>query len=290
LYDEPFADSSQIPTAVISRLAREHVTVALSGDGGDELFGGYPSFIGSAHVWERMARIPRPLKRVVAPALGRLPAAATRRWTSRPRFWAEMLRLDGPESVHATLMTPPTARASVVIGASRPRFPADTPYGRANLPSAIERMMYNKTVDYLPNDILAKVDRASMSVGLEVRAPLLDHRVFEFAARLPLDMKVRGTEGKRVLRAVLHRHVPPNLVDRRKKGFSIPLGDWLRADFREWATPLLQPSRLQDDGFFRPRPIVDRWIEHQAGERDHGMFLWNVLMFQAWLDQERSLA
>ena len=148
--------------------------------------------------------------------------------------------------------------------------------------------MYNRTVDYLPNDILAKVDRASMSVGLEVRAPLLDHRVFEFAARLPLDMKVRGTEGKRVLRAVLHRHVPPNLVDRPKQGFSIPLASWLRTDFREWATPLLQPSRLRDDGFFRPQPIVDRWMEHQAGSRNNAMILWNVLMFQAWLDQERS--
>jgi asparagine synthase (glutamine-hydrolysing) len=288
LYDEPFADSSQIPTAMISRLARDQVTVALSGDGGDELFGGYPSFIGSTHVWRRMARIPRPLKRVVAPALRRMPAAATRRWTSRPRFWAEMLRLDGPESVHATLMSPQASRESVVIGASRPKLPVDTPYGRADLPSAMERMMYSKTFDYLPSDILAKVDRASMSVGLEVRAPLLDHRVFEFAARLPLDMKVRGTEGKRVLRAALHRHVPPNLVDRPKQGFSIPLADWLRADLREWATPLLDPSRLRDDGFFRPRPIIDRWNEHQAGSQDNAMILWNVLMFQAWLEQERS--
>ena len=148
--------------------------------------------------------------------------------------------------------------------------------------------MYNKTADYLPNDLLVKVDRASMSVGLEVRAPLLDHRMFEFAARLPIDMKVRDGEGKRVLRAVLHRHVPPNLVDRPKQGFTIPLADWLRADFREWATPLLQPSRLRDDGFFRSRPIVDRWAEHQAGERDHATFLWNVLMFQAWLEHTRA--
>jgi len=199
-----------------------------------------------------------------------------------------MFRLDGPEAVEAMLTSPLTSRESLVIGASSPKLPVDTPYGRANLPSAMERVMYSKTVDYFPNDILAKVDRASMSVGLEVRAPLLDHRVFEFAARLPLDMKVDGTEGKRVLRAVLHRHVPPNLVDRPKQGFSIPLSDWLRADFRPWATPLLQHSRLRDDGFFQPRTIVERWMEHQAGSRDHSKVLWNVLMFQAWLDRERS--
>jgi asparagine synthase (glutamine-hydrolysing) len=284
LYDEPFADSSQIPTAVISTLARTQVTVALSGDGGDELFGGYPTFSQAEHVWHRMARVPRPLRHALAPVMRALPAAATRRWTSRPQFWSEMFPLDGPESVQATMLSPPASREPVVIGASRPTLPVNTPIARADLPSAMERVMYNKAVDYLPNDILAKVDRASMSVGLEVRAPLLDHRVFEFAARLPLEMKVRDGEGKRVLRAVLHRHVPSNLVDRPKQGFSIPLAHWLRTDFREWATPLLDPSRLRRDGFLRPRPIADRWTEHQSGEHNHARFLWNVLMFQAWLD------
>jgi asparagine synthase (glutamine-hydrolysing) len=201
-----------------------------------------------------------------------------------------MFKLDGPEAVHVALVSTATPRAPVVIGASRPKLPVGTLYGRANLPSAVERMMYNKTVDYLPNDLLAKIDRASMSVGLEVRAPLLDEQVFEFAARLPLDMKVHGSECKRVLRAVLHRRVPPHLVDRPKQGFSIPLADWLRAEFREWAAPLVEPRRLRDDGFLEAGPIVERWNEHQAGTRNHATFLWNVVMFQAWLDHERTQA
>jgi asparagine synthase (glutamine-hydrolysing) len=187
-----------------------------------------------------------------------------------------------------TLVSTETPRAPLVIGASRPKLPVGTPYGRANLPSAVERMMYNKTVDYLPNDLLAKIDRASMSVGLEVRAPFLDHQVFDFAARLPLDMKIRGSECKRVLRAVLHRRVPRHLVDRPKQGFSVPLAEWLRAEFRDWAAPLVEPRRLRDDGFLEADPIVERWNEHQAGTGNHATFLWNVLMFQAWLDHERT--
>jgi asparagine synthase (glutamine-hydrolysing) len=290
IYDEPFADSSQIPTYLLSKLTREHVTVALSGDGGDEVFAGY-----TRHRFARLAGgMPAPMSRALACGLG---VAGPALWDRlfglvpahrRPKLAADKMhkaaRLFGAseEAGYLSLVSAWDEPQALVNGGSEPRGPiSDAALSRA-LPDPLDRMQYLDTVTYLPDDILAKVDRASMAVALEVRVPILDHRIVEFSWRLPARFKLRRGKGKWLLRQVLYRHVPKALVERPKSGFAIPLGQWLRGPLRAWAEELLSERRLAEGGLLNPAPIRARWIEHLEGTRNWHASLWTVLMFQAW--------
>jgi asparagine synthase (glutamine-hydrolysing) len=303
LYDEPFADSSQVPTYLVSQLAVDHVTVALSGDGGDEVFGGYNRYQRISSVWSRVGWLPAPARSAAARALSFVPARIVDRAFERfPRFargeagqrpgdklqkFARALAASDPDDMYSRLVSHWDPPAPLVVGGSEPRSrlaDADGPEGL----TAAERAMYLDSMTYLPDDILAKVDRASMGVSLEARAPFLDHRVVEFAWRLPLRMKVRDGEGKWLLRRVLDRYVPRGLVDRPKAGFGVPIGDWLRGPLRPWAEELFDESRLRGEGFVNPELVRRRWAEHVSGRHNWQYPLWDVLMFQSWLEAERS--
>jgi len=305
LYDEPFADSSQIPTFLISALTRRDVTVALSGDGGDELFAGYNRHVWADRVWSGTRWLPRAVRNAQASAIT---AIAPQTWDTlferlgpviprRLRFgtpgyklhkMAGILSAPSLEEIYNRLASHWETPTAVVPGASELTAPAADPANCANVPSFIEKMLYLDLVTYLPDDILTKVDRASMAVGLEARVPILDHRVVEFAWRLPLSMKYRDGTSKWLLRQVLYRYVPPALVERPKAGFGIPLYAWLRGPLREWAEELLDERRLLEEGFFDPATIRHRWREHLTGTRRWEYHLWDVLMFQAWLESSRA--
>ncbi|HEX9702151.1 MAG TPA: asparagine synthase (glutamine-hydrolyzing) [Rhodospirillales bacterium] len=295
-YDEPFADASQVPTALVSRLARQAVTVSLSGDGGDEAFGGYDRYVQGRDLWARLAAIPAPLRPLVAGLVRALPvalwdalfAAVPRRLTpgqkGRTMHWlAGNLTAGDFDAFFRRLVGIWDAPGALVPGAPEASAPAWEKGGDvAGENGAVERMMFLDSVTYLPDDILVKLDRASMAFSLEAREPLLDHRLFEFAWRLPVGLKVRGGSGKRLLRRVLARYVPPALTERPKQGFSLPLGDWLRVPLRDWAEDLLSEKRLGADGVLDPKPIGDAWRRLIAGEPGADARIWTVLMFQAW--------
>lgn len=303
MYDEPFADSSQIPTYLVSRLARQQVTVSLSGDGGDELFGGYNRHVWVDRVWRRIKWVPPRARAAAASAVlavpeerwGNffesvspvLPAALRHRHPGyKLHKLAGVLGVQSPEAMYRDLASHWTDPAAVVLGAHEPETRLSRDKGAERLGDITRRMMYLDLVTYLPDDILTKLDRASMAVSLEARVPLLDHRVVEFAWRLPHRMKIRDGQSKWLLRQVLDRYVPRELVDRPKEGFGIPLREWLRGALREWAEALLEPKRLEREGFFDPRPIRRLWSEHLAGKRNWEYHLWDVLMFQAWLEAQ----
>ena len=305
LYDEPFADSSQIPTFLVSQMARQQVTVSLSGDAGDELFCGYNRYSLTASLWSKLSQLPLPLRRAAAWGLTRLsPQAWSRLAAHTPlaRRWAGL-----GDKVHrgAGVMASRTAGelylrmvsnwedpASVVLGGREPAtvLTGDAP-ALAGL-SNVERMMVLDMLTYLPDDILTKVDRAAMGVSLETRVPFLDHRVVEFAWQLPLHYKLRQENGfqttKWALRQVLYRHVPQVLIERPKMGFGVPIDSWLRGPLRDWAEDLLGEQRLRREGYFNPAPIRQKWAEHLSGQRNWQSPLWSVLMFQAWLEANRS--
>ncbi|PYN91230.1 MAG: asparagine synthetase B, partial [Candidatus Rokuibacteriota bacterium] len=299
LYDEPFADSSQIPTFLVSELARRHVTVSLSGDGGDELFGGYNRYFLGRKIWRAIGWVPRRARASVAsgltllsPAtwsavLGRVSAGVADVTHPGDKLHKLAGILDSPDadSMYLGLVSHWPQPATIVEGATEPPTALVDRSQWAELSDFTARMMYLDLVTYLPDDILVKLDRASMGVSLEARVPLLDHRVVEFAWRLPLSMKIAGDTGKPALRRVLDRYVPRKLIDRPKMGFGVPIDAWLRDPLREWAESLLDERRLRKEGFFRPEPIRARWQEHLSGRRNWQYLLWDVLMFQAWLDQ-----
>lgn len=301
LYDEPFADSSQIPTFLVSQLARQHVTVSLSGDAGDELFCGYNRYQLTARLWGRLSAIPWPLRRAAAWGLTRLSPRAWSRLAAHTPLAKRWPSLGDKLHKGAGVMASPSAAAlyhgmvsswpdpaTVVLGGHEPAtlLAGQTP-ALAGL-SEVERMMALDLLSYLPDDILTKVDRAAMGVSLETRVPFLDHRVVEFAWQLPLSYKLRregnGYTSKWALRQVLYRHVPQALIERPKMGFGVPLHDWLRGPLREWAQELLDEARLAREGYFHPAPIRKIWAEHLSGQRNWMAPLWNVLMFQAWLE------
>lgn len=305
MYDEPFADVSQIPTACVAALARRHVTVSLSGDGGDELFGGYERYLTAPAQVRRLAAVPAPLRRALAAALDAVPDAAydavgrgASRWlpalredlaSRKAERFATMLRAAGPQALYRHRVTHWDPSSGLVPGAGE----VATAYGGdpgalAAAPSLEQWMMNADSLVYLPDDILAKVDRAAMAVSLETRVPLLDHRIVEFALSLPLRMKIRDGEGKWVLKRLLDRHVPRALVERPKMGFGVPIDAWLRGPLRDWGEALLEPARLRREGFLDPRPVRRSWDLHQAGVARNGHHLWDVLMFQAWLERERA--
>jgi len=299
IYDEPFADSSQIPTLLVSRLARGYVTVSLSGDGGDELFGGYNRYFWARDLWRKLGWMPRPLRAAVAGVLTSVPPALwntafqnLERWLpARLRYAnpgdklhkaAEILAVRSPEEIYLGLVSHWKHPAQLVPGTHEPLTLLTDPAYRADLPDFEHRMMYLDTVTYLPDDILTKVDRAAMSVSLETRVPLLDHRVVEFAWSLPLHMKIRHGQGKWLLRQVLYRHVPQAMMERPKMGFGVPIDVWLRGPLKAWTAALIEPGRLTREGFFDPAPIQRKWAEHQSGSRNWSYYLWDVLMFQQW--------
>ncbi|KAF1688013.1 asparagine synthase (glutamine-hydrolyzing) [Pseudoxanthomonas broegbernensis] len=279
MFDEPFADASQVPTALVCQLARRDVAVALSGDGGDELFFGYGRYQRALRNWAILNRIPRPVRGLLA----RLPGA--RGEGSRTGGLAALLAEMGARGigdVYRNRISRWRDPAAAVVGAREP----DSVYGQADplgLPGReAEAMMLADFLAYLPDDLLCKVDRASMAVSLEARAPLLDWRVVEFAWSLPLDMKLRDGTSKYLLKRVLRRYLPDAMVDRGKRGFGAPVGDWLRGDLAGWAGDLLQAQRLRGEGLLDPRPIAEVWRRFQGGERKWHTHLWTVLMFQAW--------
>jgi asparagine synthase (glutamine-hydrolysing) len=298
LWDEPFADSSQIPTYLVAKLAREHVTVALSGDGGDELFCGYDRYRQGAALMARTGGLPRPLRRAAAAAVQAVPARA---WGAllepfrptpqgketngqRLHRLADYGAAADTEALHRLLVSRwRKPEAPVVNGHEAASLLAEKLPPRGGLGDT-ERMMQLDMLAYLPDDILTKVDRAAMAVSLETRAPLLDHRLVEFAWSMPFDMKVRDGQSKWLLRQVLYRHVPRELIERPKMGFEVPIGLWLRGALKDWAAALLEPSRLRNEGYFDPNLVSRVWQEHLSGFWNHGLALWNVLMFQAWLE------
>ncbi len=295
IYDEPFADSSQIPTYLVSKLARNQVTVALSGDGGDELFAGYNRYTLGEAMRRRARHLPLPARRALASALTKTHPQTLDRLARlipgrhRPAYLGDklhklagVLALDEAGVYRQLTSQWPDDPAGVVIGGKETLWPVGDDALAVLLPDTIERMQYYDTLGYLPGDILAKVDRASMAVSLEVRAPLLDHRVAEFAWSLPLALKIRNGQAKWVLRQVLYRHVPASLVDRPKAGFSVPVGAWLRTELRDWAEDLLDESKLRQAGFFHPAPIRKLWADHLSGVRNGQYALWSILMFEAW--------
>jgi asparagine synthase (glutamine-hydrolysing) len=301
MYDEPFADSSQIPTHLVSRFAREQVTVALTGDGGDELFAGYNRHFLAPRLWQQLQRVPQPVRAVSGSPLSRLPSQF---WSGvggllpgrrQPHFGGKVqkaLRVAASarnfDEVYCSFLDEWSNEPSPVLGGDGFDMRFDLDIG-TSAPDAV-RMMYCDGVSYLPDDILAKVDRASMAVALETRVPFLDHRVAEVAARIPLDMKVRGGRGKHIVRELLYGLVPRELVERPKAGFGIPVGQWIKGPLRPWAEELLDPGRLRAEGWFDAAAVSRRWRDHLSGARDSTPALWAILMFQAWLRAELETA
>jgi asparagine synthase (glutamine-hydrolysing) len=303
LFDEPFADSSQIPTYLLARMTRQQVTVSLSGDGGDELFGGYNRYFWATNIWRKIGWMPWPLRAALAGVLTALPPQAwdtafsrlSRVLPENLRYAnpgdklhkaAEILAARSPEEIYLGLVSHWKRPENVVIGGVEPATVLTDASRWADLPDFESRMMYLDQVSYLPDDILVKVDRAAMGVSLETRVPLLDHRVVEFAWRLPLAMKIRQGQGKWILRQVLYKYVPRELIERPKMGFGVPIDQWLRGPLRDWAETLLDESRLRREGYFEPAPIRKKWREHLSGDRNWAYYLWDVLMFQAWLETQ----
>ncbi len=309
MYDEPFADSSQIPTHLVCRAARQQVTVALSGDAGDELLGGYNRYFWGPRLWAKLKWLPYPLRHALGTAISAVPVAA---WDalSRPvnaslignlgiaragdkahKLAGRLRRVNSIDELSFSLLSEWQDSAQVVRGeggglVAEPPSLLDDPLPQTLTGEAksVPRMMYHDCMMYLPDDILCKVDRAAMAVSLETRMPFLDHRVAELAWRLPMGMKIRGNEGKWALRQVLYKYVPRKLIERPKAGFGIPVGQWLRGPLRPWAEGLLDEKRLQTEGYFYPAPIRQKWAEHLAGTGDHAASLWAVLMFETWLE------
>jgi len=304
MYDEPFADSSQIPTHLISALARTEVTVALSGDGGDEMFGGYDRYMFAARLWKKVAGIPGPIRSVAGQVMSRIPAGAwtalgdsgrllpdalrVRRLGEKVQKVAPLLSAPSLDSFYDGVVSAWPREAQLIVdcpAVSRNRSPPDDFRGLGD----VERMMLRDMLGYLSDDVLAKVDRAAMAVSLETRVPLLDPEVVAFAWRLPLDLKIRGGTSKWILRQALYRHVPKELIERPKTGFGVPLDDWLRGPLRDWAAALLDPRRLQGEGFFNAPVISGAWNGQLKGQANASR-LWTILMFQSWLDATRSTA
>ncbi|RKN85655.1 asparagine synthase (glutamine-hydrolyzing) [Paenibacillus ginsengarvi] len=297
LYDEPFSDSSQIPTFLVAQLARQHVTVSLSGDGGDELFGGYNRYFSTQQLWGKLNRFPKIGRESFSNIIRSVPAETWNRrfgWFSRKghvgdrlHLLAEFLGETNAQSFYRNKVSHWKAPQSIVKGAVEPNtiFHSEIPNSITNYE---EQMMYLDTVSYLPDDILVKVDRAGMGVSLESRIPLLDHRIVEFSWKLPLSMKIKNDTGKWLLRQILYRYVPKEIMDRPKQGFGVPIDYWLRGPLREWAEHLLDARKMEEQGYLYPAPIRQKWEEHVSGKRNWHYYLWDILMFQAWIDHNAS--
>jgi asparagine synthase (glutamine-hydrolysing) len=301
MWDEPFADCSQIPTHLVSRLARTEVTVSLSGDGGDELFAGYNRHAWLERLWDRSTVVPGDLRRLVGALATRVPPGAVEsvarlsavlpnRWRLRnPSTKLAKLGLvlgaDKPEDAYLCLVSHWQSPETMVVGAPPVTSLAADPATWPGLGGITEQMLWLDLVGYLPDDILTKLDRAAMAVSLETRVPFLDRAVVDLAWRLPVTAKLNGGVTKWILRRVLHRYIPPELVERPKMGFGLPIGTWLRGPLRPWAEDLLSERQLRRDGVLDPAPVRRAWQLHQRGRRDFGYELWDVLALQAWLQR-----
>jgi asparagine synthase (glutamine-hydrolysing) len=305
LFSEPFSDSSQIPTFLVSQLARRHVTVSLSGDAGDELFCGYNRYSMTARLWGRLRARPLAWRRMAARMLTSVSPHAWNRMAGmlapllppslqfanvgdKVHKGAGILDSGSIDDLYLGLTSHWPDPGAVVVRGHEPAPSMKDLAARMDGFDDLQRMMALDMLLYLPDDILVKVDRAAMGVSLETRVPFLDHEVVEFAMSLPGSMKLRGGVTKWALRQVLYRHVPAALIERPKMGFGIPIGPWLRGPLRDWAASLLDETRLRREGYFDPAPITRRWREHQSGQRNWQYALWNVLMFQAWLEHQRG--
>ncbi len=302
IYCEPFADSSQIPTYLVSALTRRHVTVSLSGDAGDELFGGYTRYATAQRFWSKLSLLPQALRRPMASTIRSLSPAAWNRLAclSAPLLPAGLRKANMGDKIHkgAAILCASKQELyrqmvsqwpnpkDLVVGGAEPLTVLTDAGRQPRVDDFFQQMMALDTLSYLPDDILCKVDRAAMAVSLETRVPFLNHNVVEFAWRLPLHYKAESAKGKLVLRDVLYRYVPSQLIERPKMGFGIPLAAWLRGPLRDWAETLLDESRLRRDGYFNPQPIRQKWAEHRSGVRNWDAHLWIILMFQSWLDNE----
>lgn len=301
IWDEPFSDPAQVPTYIVSRLAREHVKVSLTGDGGDEMFLGYAHHHMALQFHRLSRHLPYPARLLAGALLGRLPIGGINRLGRRLRGslrheargdrlhkLADMLRGRDGREFYERIITlwgwPDAIGVNVELERGRPH---SRHAARLTDQELARVMTLIELGSQLPNQYLVKTDRASMANGLEVRVPLIDHRIAEFSARLPLRSKYRSGQGKWLLRQVLHRYVPRSLVDRPKQGFILPIEHWLRGPLRDWAESLLDERRLDDEGFFNPRLIRDIWDSHLCGHSRQQQYLWTILMFQAWLESTR---
>lgn len=304
LYDEPFSDVAQIPTFLVSQLARQHVSVALSGDAGDELFGGYNRYLLTSAIWRKTGWLPIKCRRALTRGIRSVSPA---RWNQlyslaapaipnkmritqagdKTHKLAEILDANSQESIYNRLLSHWKSPDDIVIGGHESPTVLTNGNNLTKVAQFEHQMMYLDAISYLPDDILVKVDRAAMGVSLETRVPFLDHRVVEFAWRMPLGLKIRNGRGKWILRQVLYKYVPKKLIERPKAGFGVPIDSWLRGPLREWAEALLAEDRLKREGFFYPEPIRQKWHEHLSGQRNWQYHLWDVLMFQAWLEAQR---
>jgi asparagine synthase (glutamine-hydrolysing) len=296
IYCEPFSDSSQIPTFLVSQLAKKSVTVSLSGDGGDELFAGYNRYVMTHEQWNRLALIPRQIRALLAKIIVSISPSS---WNKLGQFIsnhraigdklhkaASVLDSRSADELYRRLISHQNRPEEWVLDAKEPVSKLVEYSKDFQSLSMVERMMAMDAVSYLPDDLLVKVDRAAMAVSLESRIPFLDHRIVEFAWTLPINIKIRSGKTKWPLRQLLYRHVPQQLIERPKMGFGIPLDTWLRGPLRDWTETLLAEDRLKNEGYLNLTPIRKKWMEHLSGARNWSYELWDVLMFQAWLENQ----
>ena len=296
LYDEPFADSSQIPTYLVSKLARESVTVSLSGDAGDELFGGYNRYLWSEKIWSKVKLMPVSVRIFIAWGMTSISPKIWNKILSQIVFLplpgdkihklASLLPASSAEDFYFHLVSNWYDVSNIVLGSKGRLAPVEREGLMQELGSIEQNMMYLDSISYLPDDILVKVDRAAMGVSLETRIPFLNHQVVEFAYQLPLSMKINAGQSKWILRQVLDKYIPRVMMERPKMGFAVPIDIWLRGPLRDWAESLLNESRLREEGFFNPELIREKWGEHLSGSRNWHHHLWSVLMFQSWLENQ----
>ncbi len=297
VYDEPFADSSQLPTYLVSQMAKQHVTVSLSGDAGDEVFCGYNRYLLTDMTWSKLAKVPVFLRKLGAKILRAVPVNLWNKLNSllpsrykmanlgdKLHKAADVISSSSVDELYYGLISHWKNPASVVIGGREPHTLLTTPSQSSMFRHSIPRMMALDTLTYLPDDILVKVDRAAMAVSLETRVPFLDHRVFEYAWTMPQRLKLNKGVTKDCLRKILYKYVPQHLIERPKSGFAVPVADWLRGPLKPWAEQLLLPERLAKEGIFDHQHISQMWLEHQSGKRNWQYHLWDILMFQSWYE------
>ncbi len=301
LYDEPFADSSQIPTFLVSQLAREHVTVCLSGDAGDELFGGYNRYLWGKSVWNKLNLVPLGLRKNLGHIMQKIPTSV---WDSAGYFlpnkysvvsvgdkvhkMAHRLKVvNSLDDMYHSLVNEGFKGEDLIISSNPLDVKVNNPSIVSGISESEHRMMLWDSISYLPDDILTKVDRAAMGSSLETRIPMLDYRVIELAWRLPLSMKIKDAKGKHILRKILYKYVPNELIDRPKAGFAIPVGQWLRGPLREWAEDLIDDHKIDSEGYFNHKLVRNMWNEHISGKCDWTSRIWAILMFQAWLESQK---